>query len=74
MKLMFLLEHYDPEKGKLTKKQFLGNEFIIYRFGVFSFDVMRDYINLLQQGIIISEDPIKIKKDIRIKDDKVKKS
>jgi len=52
MKLMFLLQHYDLEKNKLVEKGFLDNEFIIYRYGVFSFDVMNDYIDLVNEKII----------------------
>jgi len=52
MKLMFLVEHYDPQKGRLVKKGLLKNNFIIYRYGVFSFDVMRDYTSLIKRDIV----------------------
>jgi len=76
MKLMFLVEHYDTENRKLTRKQFLGNNFIIYHYGVFSFDVMDDYISLITRNII-SEDPIKanievdVDEEIRSKVDEI---
>jgi hypothetical protein len=52
MTLMFLIEHYDPDLRKLTEKQFLGNEFITSRYGVFSFDVMDDYLDLSRKNIV----------------------
>lgn len=59
MKLMFLIEHYDPRCQKLTEKQLLGNNFIIYRYGVFSRDVMNDYLKLGRMNIL-DDYPIKI--------------
>lgn len=50
MKLMFLVDHYDPESGKIEKKSFLGNEYLIYYYGVFSFDVMKSYNELVREG------------------------
>jgi hypothetical protein len=52
MKLMFLIEHYDPDTKRLSKEQFLGNDFIIYHYGVFSPDVMEDYSELSKTGIL----------------------
>lgn len=40
MKLMFLIEHYDISKDKLTSETRIGNKFYIYHYGVFSLDVM----------------------------------
>lgn len=71
MKLLFLMEHYDTEKEKLKKNQFLGNSFIIYHYGVFSFDVMNDYISLNNRGIM-TEYPIKT--DIKTRLDEETKS
>lgn len=59
MKLLFLVEHFDPTKERLIKKGLLGNDFIIYRYGVFSFDVMGDYTSLINRGLI-GEQPIKM--------------
>ncbi len=56
MKLMFLIEHYDAEQEKLTATKKLGNKFIIYNYGVFSFDVMEDYISLSRDNILVEED------------------
>lgn len=52
MKLMFLIEHYNPDSKKLTRKGFLGNKFIIYHYGVFSREVMEDYIQLSNEDIL----------------------
>jgi len=65
MKLMFLIEHYDTENEKLIKTNFLGNNFIIYHYGVFSFEVMNDYISLNNRGIV-TEYPIKTKLNVKI--------
>lgn len=58
MKLMFLVEHFDTKSKKLTKNKLIGNTFIIYHYGVFSFDVMNDYLELNSKGII-EENPIR---------------
>ena len=55
MKLMFLVEHYDPYKPTLIKKGLLDNTFIIYDYGVFSFEVMRDYTELIRRGLLIEQ-------------------
>jgi uncharacterized phage-associated protein len=55
MKLMFLIEHYDLKNKILLSKPCLGDTFLIYQYGVFSFDVMRAYEELLKEGKI-SED------------------
>jgi hypothetical protein len=52
MKLMFLIEHYNPESKELTKKGLLHNDFIIYFFGVFSRDVMNDYLRLYNMKVL----------------------
>jgi hypothetical protein len=62
VKLMFLIEHYDPDLGKLTKEQFLGNDFIIYRYGVFSSEVMEDYLELNRMDIV-QDYPIELLKN-----------
>lgn len=49
MKLMFLIDHYDLNKEKLTKNSFLGNEYYIYYLGPFSFEVSEDYDNLKEE-------------------------
>jgi hypothetical protein len=55
MKLMFLIEHYDLKNQTLLSCPRLGNTFFIYQYGVFSFEVMRAYEELLKEGKI-SED------------------
>jgi hypothetical protein len=55
MKLMFLIEHYDLKNQTLLSRPRLGNTFFIYQYGVFSFEVMRAYEELLKEGKI-SED------------------
>lgn len=57
IKLMFLIEHYNPLDNKLHLRKFIGNKFIIYRYGVYSFDVRGDYFKL-DELRIITEDPI----------------
>lgn len=63
MKLMFLMEYYDLNREKLTDKQFLGNDFIIYKYGVFSSDVMEDLLELNMKGIL-EDYPLRILKEI----------
>jgi len=50
MKLMFLIEHYDLKNKILLSKPRLGDTFLIYQYGVFSFDVMEAYEELLKEG------------------------
>jgi len=52
MKLMFLIEHFDLESGRIVRKHTLGNRFFIYYYGVFSFDVMNSYEELIREGKI----------------------
>jgi len=65
MKLMFLLEHLDIKRKKLVPdKMFTGNNFIIYKYGPFSFQVMDDLDKLKKDGCITEENSageIKIK-------------
>jgi hypothetical protein len=60
MKLMFLVEHYNVELKKLTKKSSTDNGFIIYHYGVFSFKVFDDYLDLHKKDLI-EESPIRTK-------------
>jgi len=46
MKMMFLVNHFDISKNSLVKTPFLKEEFIIYHYGVFSFDVMNNFLEL----------------------------
>ena len=55
MKLMFLLEHYDISSEKLTPDKLLGNDFIIYWRGPFSFQVYRSFLHLLENGEILEK-------------------
>lgn len=78
MKLMFLVEHYDLNSEKLTDKQFLGNDFIIYKYGVFSSDVMEDLLELNTKGILedypirlLKEIPFDLKKEITSREDSI---
>ena len=61
MKLMFLVEHLDIQKSNLSKDPFIGNKFIIYHYGVFSFGVMDSYIELIHEGKIEDGIPIRIR-------------
>jgi len=47
MKLMFLLEHYDFDKNKLTNQKIIGNNFIIYHHGPFSFEVYNELLKMI---------------------------
>ncbi len=60
MKLMFLVEHFNQDSQKLVKEGKLGNEFIIYHYGVFSFDVMNRYLELAKEGKIKDNFPMSI--------------
>ena len=66
MKLMFLIEHYDPEEGKLTKTKSIGNTFEIYYYGVFSKEVMECFDKLVKENVV-EEFPIKLKKEVEPK-------
>ena len=74
MKLMFLLEYYNISSGKLSTKQFLGNDFYVYNYGVFSKDIMRSISTLIDQGKIqdgfplINIDSSKSSLEKRVKD------
>jgi len=74
MKLMFLIQHYDSSQKKLVKEGFLDNEFIIYHYGVFSFDVMNSYVELINKKII-TERPMKIeiKRDLGVEENTLKR-
>ncbi len=52
MKIMFLINHWNPETKSLEKEPFLGDEFMIYHYGVFSWNVMNVYLNLCEKGIV----------------------
>jgi uncharacterized protein YwgA len=64
IKLMFLIEHYDPQKhSKLSEHNFIGNKFIIYRYGVYSFNVRDDYFDLCEEKIITEEPTFTLKQN-----------
>lgn len=53
MKLMFFLEHYDFNLNSLTPEhKFCSNDFMIYKYGPFSFDVMNTLEHLEDDGYI----------------------
>lgn len=59
MKLMFFLEHLDIEKSILVPTRlFCNNEFIIYKYGPFSFKVMKNLEQLKKDGLV-DEDSVK---------------
>ncbi len=66
VKLMFLIEHFDPVSKALSKEKTLGNRFLIYHHGVFSFEVFQCYNELVKEGKIIDGFPIKLKHDIKV--------
>jgi len=59
MKLMFLVNHFDLNQNKVIKNPLLNENFIIYHYGVFSFDVMNDFLELSNEGKIEGNIPIK---------------
>jgi hypothetical protein len=66
-KLMFLVEHYNPRLKQLRTLGLLGNNFIIYHFGVFSFDVRNDYFELDSLGLTTDYPTIRVKNRAAIK-------
>ena len=58
MKLMFLIEHFDLKRERIVKKHTLGNRFFIYYYGVFSFDVMNSYEELIEERKIRDTYPL----------------
>ena len=56
MKLMFLVDQYDTKEKKIKLKGNIGNKFIIYNYGVFSFDVYDVLIKLIKRGEIKEND------------------
>lgn len=61
MKLMFLIEHFDLMKDTLKRDKSIGNNFIIYHYGVFSFEVLNSYLDLVNEGKIKDDFPVEIK-------------
>ena len=77
MKLMFLIEHYDIEKESIKLVPEIGNDFIIYNYGVFSFSIYNSLISLIRSGEV-KEDGFRLylnnsKKVENIKDAKLNK-
>lgn len=53
MKMMFFLEHLDVKMDKLLPDtMFSKNEFVVYKYGPFSFDVVRQIQELKESGLI----------------------
>jgi len=67
MKLMFLLEHYDFDKNKLTNQKIIGNNFIIYHHGPFSFEVYNELLKMIKDKTI-SEEGYSIRSNINLDD------
>ena len=68
MKMMFLIEHYDPGKRRLIPKGLLGNIFFIHSQGVFSNDVMHCFNDLVSGGKIEDRFPLKAKTRMEFKE------
>jgi hypothetical protein len=68
MKLMFLIDHLDVKgkKEKISKESFLGNEYIIYHFGPFSFKVSEEYDMIKDEEL---KNEVKLDEKIREKVD-----
>ena len=60
MKLMFLIEHYDFGIEKLTPKGKIGNTFLIYHYGVFSFEIMNCVDELIEKKVIRDGFPLRL--------------
>ncbi len=61
MKMMFLVNHFDISKDSLVKTPFLKEDFIIYHYGVFSFEVMNNFLDLSKGNKIQGDFPVKVK-------------
>ncbi|HLD55067.1 MAG TPA: hypothetical protein VJB35_02280 [Candidatus Nanoarchaeia archaeon] len=61
MKMMFLVNHFDVNKNSLVKTPFLNEDFIIYHYGVFSFKVMENFLDLSNEGKVKGDFPVDIK-------------
>jgi uncharacterized protein YwgA len=66
MKLMFFVEHYDVRTSKLSLNKTLGNNFVIYHYGPFSFEVYKKFLELVNDKNII-EGPF-IKSNVELKE------
>jgi len=64
MKLMFLIEHFDLVSKKIVRKHTLGNHFFIYYYGVFSFDVMNSYEELIRERKIKDTYPLTLEQEV----------
>lgn len=60
MKMMFLINHFDTTKDSLVKTPFLKEDFIIYHYGVFSFEVMDNFLDLSNEGKVKGNFPVDI--------------
>lgn len=61
MKMMFLVNHFDISKNCLVKTPFLKEDFIIYHYGVFSFEVMDNFLDLSNENKIKGDIPVQLK-------------
>lgn len=74
MKLSFLVKHYDPSAKKLTKNGFLGvdMDFVIYSYGVFSFEVYRKLLSLISSEKVEEKNRVLSVKEASVVDDTLK--
>jgi len=68
MKMMFLVEHYNPTKQKLVEKGSLGNVFFMHSQGVFSNDVMHCFSDLVGGKKIENRFPLKANIKVEFKE------
>jgi hypothetical protein len=66
MKLMFLIEHFNPEKRRIEKKSLLNNKYYIYDLGPFSFEISEEFDRLKGKDL---ERKIELDESIRNKVD-----
>jgi hypothetical protein len=66
MKLMFLIDHFNPEKRRIEKKSLLNNKYYIYDLGPFSFEISEEFDKLKEKDL---ERKIELDESIRNKVD-----
>ena len=78
MKLMFLAEYYNFEAKKIEPYKNIGNDFIIYSYGVFSFEVYTELFTLLgkemleeNKKLLTTQENVVLDSEIKVRADKI---
>jgi hypothetical protein len=66
IKLMFLIENFNPEKRRIEEKSLLNNKYYIYDLGPFSFEISEEFDKLKEKDL---ERKIELDESIRNKID-----